>query len=204
MTVTTIATKKLTLGAVARLRDKVDRLNNRAARLGLEPLTITVGPAVPVKRESPCGVDYTVWFCDTEVSGVAPRINGWEIVARIEFTDSGNLVHVAPHIESVDNKYRTIGNECHHCNTKRRRNDLVVIRHSDGREKVVGRNCLADFIRTDDAEGLLLYAAYSAELSVSDCDEDEDYRGGRVKPIETPENDFAGRINLHTQARLEV
>lgn len=183
----TLATERRTLGAIARLQDKVKRLNRRAIRLGQPEMVVKVGEPEPVKRRTPAGLDYTVWVADVTVEGCAPRINGWEVVARIEFTDAGNLVHYVPGITDIDHRYRAIGNECEHCNTIRRRNDIIVIRHSDGRELCVGRNCLADFVRTDDTESLMAYASIRDDLQVHDCDEDSDYRGGRVKPMESVE-----------------
>jgi len=178
-----IATGSLSGRSLSKLRDKVDKMNKRAARLGMEEMVITILGEEAVKRIGPSGLEYTTWAHRVEVAGCAPRINGWEVIARIEFTEAGNLVHCAPGIGNLDCKYRNAGNICEHCNKNRRRNDLIVIRHSDGCEKSVGRSCLADYIRTDDAESLLAYAGFISEPVISDYD--EDYRDGRAQPIES-------------------
>lgn len=186
----TIASGKLSDTGLLILREKVDKLNKRAVRLGLEKLTLTVSEREAIVTVGPTGLDHTVYVNHVDLNGSVPRINGWTVAARIEFTESGNLVHVAPDAGSVNSAWRDTHNHCEHCNTQRRRNDLIVIRHSDGREKVVGRNCLADYIRTGDAEAMIEYAGWlgSLERIVSGCeDECEHYRGERPKRGETVE-----------------
>lgn len=186
----TIATGKLTGSGLSILQEKVDKLNKRAARLGLEPMVLRSGPPERVVKRNPTGLDSTILMYPVELSGCAPRIDGWIVAARIEFTDSGNLVHVAPNAGSVNPEWRTIGNQCDHCNTQRRRNDLIVIRNIDGREKVVGRNCLADYLRTADAEAMVEYAAWLSQAGrmISDSDDEFERCGGqRVAVGETIE-----------------
>ena len=181
-----IANGKLREVALSLLQDKVKGLNKRAVRLGLEPMTLTVVRVEEVDTKNPSGLPQTVKVNHIELNGCAPCINGWTVVARIEFTEAGNLVHCAPHAGSVDHAWKTCGNVCQHCNTKRRRNDVIVIRHTDGREIIVGRNCLADYIRSADAEGLIEYASWlgSVETLVSDCEDCDEYHGPRAKPTE--------------------
>ena len=176
-----IATGKLSSLALLILEDKMVSLNKRAVRLGLEPMTLTVLGTETVTRKLPSGLDRTDIVSEIEVDGCPPRINGWEVAARIEFTEIGNLVHCAPHAGGVDNSWKTVGNICQHCNTKRRRNDVIVIRHSDGRELCIGRNCLADYIRSADAEGMIEYASWlgSVDRMVSECEDECDGYGGK-------------------------
>ena len=161
---TTITSGKVTAGGLELLKDKVEQLNRRATRLGVAPMTVAVVGRELVEQSHPCGVKFSREYLTVEVQGVAPRINGWEVAARIEFTEAGNLVHVAPGAGSVQESWRTVSNKCEHCNTNRRRNDLIAIRHEDGREIVVGRNCLADYIRTTSADGLIAYAVSLSEF----------------------------------------
>lgn len=182
-----IATGKLNDSALSALRDKLKRLNKRAVRLGLEPMRMMILRTETVSRKMPSGLDESVCINHIEVTGCAPRINGWVVAARIEFTNNGNLVHVAPGIGSVDNRYRTIGNICEHCNTNRRRNDIIVIRHFDGREICVGRNCLADYIRTESAEGLIEAASWGDTVSEAISEFESDYYGSGGRPVESVE-----------------
>lgn len=180
-----IATGRMTDLGVARLREKLEKMNKRARRINRDEMILTVVQREAILVKNPTGLDYTVWMNDIEVDGELPCIEGWTCAARIEFTDAGNLVHCAPGVDNLDSKYRTIGPDCDHCNTSRRRNDILVLRHDDGRELCVGRNCVADFCRSGDGAALIYYAQnFSGDLC-AECDGDYDFRGGRVKTTET-------------------
>ena len=190
----TIATGKLRSTALSILRDKVEKLNKRAARIGLNEMVVRVVSTEKVKTKNPSGLYHTDIVSKIELDGCPPCINGWSVAARIEFTDCGNLVHCAPGAGSVDHAWKTAPNVCEHCNTKRRRNDVIVIRNTDGREITVGRNCLADYIRSEDAEALIEYAKWlgNAGCMISECmSEYDDYHGPRAKPMEEIETVIA-------------
>ena len=176
----TIATGKTTDAGLTVLRDKVKKLNKRAVRLGLAEMTLTVVRTETVKRSTLSGLDCSVRINHVEVDGCPPCIDGWVVAARIEFTEAGNLVHVAPNAGSIDHAWKTAPNRCDHCNTIRRRNDVIVIRNVDGRELCVGRNCLADYIRSKDAEAMIEYADWLGNVERFISDADDDYRGERV------------------------
>ncbi len=173
-----IASGKVTDCGLAVLQYKVAQLNKRAARLGIVPMTVTVTGNEYIKTTHECGLDYEIRLHLVDVTGEAPRINGWAVAARIEFTEAGNFVVTAPGVEDLDHKWRTIKNVCEHCNTNRKRNELVAIRHEDGREIVVGRNCLADYIRTGDAESLLAWASMMTFTFEASAEEEKEYWGG--------------------------
>lgn len=178
----TFASGKINDRSLWYLQAQVQEMNKKATKLGLEPLKVEIKGEEIVERkcDATCMVRRITLYT-VEVTGEVPRINGWIVAAVVEFTEAGNFVTTAPGVENLDPKYRTIGNVCDHCNSKRNRNDLVVIRHEDGREMVVGRNCLADFIRSGDAESMLRAASFagSLELVMSDSDEAERYCSGK-------------------------
>lgn len=192
---TTIASGKLTDGGLAILNEKIEQLNRRAVRLGLQPMLVVVSDFENITRKHESGIEYTVKMNVVSVYGDAPRINGWEVAARIEFTElpGVNLVHVAPGIEQgVKNDWRTVGNVCQHCNTKRRRNDLIVIRNEDrwiagnsDWEMVVGRNCLADYIRTTSGESMLAYADALSTFGTILADSESEFWGGDKAGVAT-------------------
>lgn len=173
----TIHTADLSDGALSILAGKMDYLNRRAVRFGLSPMTITVTDTREEHYVDDAGIDRRYRVNSIELAGCQPCINGWIVAARIEFTDEGNFVVSAPGIENVDHRWRTIDNQCDHCNTHRRRNDLIVIRHTDGREKIVGRNCLADYIRTEDTRGLIEFAAWANAVKVMISDARNEFAG---------------------------
>lgn len=173
----TYASGELTACGLARLSAEVDKLNRRSRRLGLDPLTIAVVGERVETIKTTSGIELHRPLYTVEVRGVVPRINGWAVVGRITFLPAGNLVEHPPG-HDLALKYRTMGNHCEHCHTQRRRNDLIVIRHEDGREIAVGRNCLADFIRTGDAESLLEAAGWTTALVTAIGGDDDAYMAG--------------------------
>lgn len=162
----TIHTADLSDGDLLILSHKVEMLNRRAARFNLAPMTVTVMRVCEEHYKDDSGIDRTYRINSIELSGCQPHINEWIVVARIEFTDEGNFVVSAPGIENVNPEWRIVGNRCDHCNTNRHRNDLVVIRRTDGREKIVGRSCFADYIRTDDTRCLIEFPTLASNVEV--------------------------------------
>jgi hypothetical protein len=117
-----------------------------------------------------------VWTT-VEINGREPCINGFRLLAKIEFNDIiGNVVRIAPGNDDDGSfePYRTVGPVCEHCNTNRRRNDIFVLAGPDGCRKLVGRNCLADYIRSGDAAGLAFWAECADALTGAGSDGDAD------------------------------
>jgi hypothetical protein len=193
MTTATYATVKVFERGRVALMDKVDALNKRAARYGMntmEARIVRVDGFVPLVRgKSLTRFPQYSFGCTEnhyciEITGCAPRINGWRLVARVEFNaDIGNIVRIAPGVDDDGSfvAYRTIGPVCEHCNTNRRRNDVFVIEHESGQRKVIGRNCLADYLRCEDANDFVRLAEY-ADFIKEACDaaerDDMEYFGG--------------------------
>lgn len=164
MTIETFATVEVFDLGLQALQDKVDELNKRAERHGMNMLAVTV---VRTKQFFPVykgGFGHAQDLHCVEITGTAPRINGWKLAARIEFNATiGNVVRIAPGTDDDGSfeQYRTVGPVCEHCNSARRRNDVFVLEHEDGYRKIVGRNCLADFLRCDGADKFARLAEYA-------------------------------------------
>jgi hypothetical protein len=165
-----------------RLQDRVAKHATKAIKLGQAPPTI----------ESRLVAVIPFWGCEFQndkqfsvykvtVCGSTPHINGWDVVARIEPVDGGNLVHCTPGVDSVDPKWRTWGNKCQHCDKKRKRNDLVILRDGDGHEMAVGRNCLADFLGCEGQQVNLSYWFDEVKLGGDDY-----LSGGMMEVLLTP------------------
>lgn len=105
-----------------------------------------IGDACPT-----CDVG-TVWgrvVADVEFRAERPHLDGWELLAVIEPMTGGNMLRTVPGAEIAEgelNAYRT-GDQshCDHCATRRQRSETFVVRGTAG-AKLVGRNCLADFL----------------------------------------------------------
>jgi hypothetical protein len=178
MTMTTIYA---TPDGLDRLQDRVQKHASKARKLGqpaptIQTQVITVIPVVDGLFDH--WSQYS--FYRVTVSGTVPHINGWTPVARVEPVQGGTMVHLAPGVDAVDPRWREWGNTCEHCRTKRRRTDLVVLRHDDGREMAVGRKCLADFLGAEGAEVSVDWWFKPIQFG------DDDYLGGMGSVLPTP------------------
>jgi len=202
---TTIIKLSLNGAGLHGLRIKVEKLNKRARRHGLEEIRVDVLSEELVTREHN-GIEVTELRYEVEINGCEPCINGWRLIARIEFNDTiGNVVRIVPWYEDNGTfaKYRTIDPTCEHCNTARRRNDVFVLQHESEGRKVVGRNCLADFLRCGDAESLAQYGEWCeqlARLTPTECEE-EGFEGGwgnQFKPVQ-PLDEYLALVAMMTR-----
>lgn len=123
------------------------------------------------------GEKVDVEFVNFVVVGDAPKIAGWELLARIELIDDENLVHIIPNKEyEIDNRFRTHGNECEHCKTLRRRNDVYVFANGE-KQIAVGRTCLRDFMGIDDPKMIVERAQFFEDMKKT-FDEEEGFSFG--------------------------
>jgi hypothetical protein len=116
--------------------------------------------------------------CARYTIGELPRFNGFVLVAKIAHTEGGNVISKAPDFqkEELPFEMRTAKPTCDHCKTKRMRAETFVIRTPEGELYRIGRNCLADFLKTD--PGAIVAAAELAELAGEPGTDDERGWGG--------------------------
>ncbi|NOS67024.1 MAG: hypothetical protein HOO67_01510 [Candidatus Peribacteraceae bacterium] len=133
---------------------RILRLNRRATRLGVSPITTT--RSEPYLKEVSAGterdengvrVPKSVWlkFSDLTISLNIPKLADWSFVCTIQHTGAGNLLLTVPGTDVDLTPFRTCGPTCQHCNQSRNRLDTYVVRHASGEVKQVGRDCLANF-----------------------------------------------------------
>jgi len=155
----TLATIELGDAGLWALDDKVNKLNKRAKRYGMNELEVTVMREFTIVWTS-CDVNRY----DIEIKGCAPCINGWCLAARIENNQIGTVVRVIPgKFEDDDySNYRKFDfkhDVCEYCNTCRYRKNVYVLKKGD-EVKVIGRNCLADYLRCENADDFARYAEF--------------------------------------------
>lgn len=84
------------------------------------------------------------------VEGEAPKFAGWEFIGSlspvpVENGPPENEVRATPG-NSIPAEYRRRVGECDHCHTHRNRTETFVVRHENGEHRMVGRNCIKDFL----------------------------------------------------------
>jgi hypothetical protein len=163
------------------LADAVARMNRRAAKLGCEPLALRIVREYEQEQKGRLGAKYMQARMEVELIGETPKFEGWSLLAAVEMQENGeNLVRNVPGRE-VPEQYRTTDIHCDHCQTERRRKEVFILRHDDGRFVQVGRQCIADFLLHVSAANLAARAEWEFS-ALRTCEDavDEDYcgRGG--------------------------
>lgn len=150
-------------------KTKFKKLSKLCAKYKLEQPSYELGKewySVSINDETG---QYKVKMINIEVNSDVPRINGWECIAHIDHTENKNFLFSN---EQLPEHYRTADAICEHCNVNRYRKDTYVLKNESGEYKQVGRNCLAEFLRTS-AESLLRIST----TLMSFCElEDYDFR----------------------------
>lgn len=164
---------------VESLRLEIEKLNKRAAKLGVPAIVFRDTGRfedVPSKRNSFGEITEVSRFCFIEVEGQAPKFAGWTLAAVVEHTEEGNILRKSPECKVELSKYREGAQHCDHCNCVRRRNDTFVVIHESGEQKMVGRNCLRDFLGHADPEALAKWAELIFSLGEI-CEAEEGFDG---------------------------
>lgn len=165
------------------LQAQIEKLNKRAAKLGVSPIVLRKLDAfrdVPVYKEGSNEVKYVVRWISIEVEGDAPKYAGWSLVAVVEHAEEGNILRKVPGCEVELAQFRSGAPRCDHCHTVRNRRDTYVVGHEDGSFKVIGSNCIKDFLGHKDPHQLAQWAEiwFSVSEFCEDVDDAKEYNGG--------------------------
>jgi hypothetical protein len=166
------------------LLDRIEKIARKANKLGFAPIEVKkIGEETKTWNETDTVQRSQVYYI-AELTGETPRINGFSLVATLSHValDDGtreNILMVVPG-ENVPEKYRKVGAEvCDHCHTRRARNENFLIRNDQGIYKVVGRNCLADFLGSKNPHQVASYmeAMISVAKELGEGEDDDYVRG---------------------------
>jgi hypothetical protein len=115
-----------------------------------------------------CAVE-RVWV-RYRIEGDAPKLAGYSFVATLAHTvgAAGVFLATVPG-ETVPPEFRDVEpGRCDHCKAHRRRTETFVVRHDEtGEHKVVGRNCVADFLGGRDPKAIASYLTWVKKLLAS-------------------------------------
>lgn len=164
------------------IQGKIDKLNQKAAKLGAPRIELVIGPA-KIHQERNDDDDIIQWTThEVSVKGEAPKLNGWTFCGTLAAVGEGgermNLLSEVPG-QVIPREYREADPEqCDHCQQRRKRTETFVLRKDEtGEHKQVGRNCLRDFLGHEDPEAVLRYvhwmeSALAALRNAADADAD--------------------------------
>jgi hypothetical protein len=166
------------------LEEKIEKLNRRAKRLGCEQIVLTeerreIRTAKKIVPFHIKPIEYTYEIIIMSVTGPTPKLAGWTLVAKIEMLGEERLIKCVPG-EECPEEYRKGDFHCDHCKTDRRRSNVFVMRHDDGRHVQIGRTCIQDFLGGVDPEMLLAIASMNFDVvkHIGEMDE-EGFEFGR-------------------------
>lgn len=173
------------------LTSKIAELNKKAKRWGVDPLVLRVisekdVPVKPTDSTLPTGFKKSY---NIKIDGTAPKIEGYEFIAKIEHTENGNVINIAPKasIKNLPSQYRDANSECNVCHTRRERLNTFILKKEDtGELMMVGSSCLKRFLNNLSVSALEGFAALLDEMRSSldllpDVDSDGSGDGGGGK-----------------------
>jgi len=138
------------VGKAARnyITEKLAKVNARAAKIGSAGLLVEYTGLTQQFTEHSDGVPFIVTREQMLIHGNPPKIAGWSFIARLEHIAGGNMIYSVPGVECPA-AYQATGPDCDHCQIKRDRKNLYVVRDNAGQYKQVGSTCLKDFLGHD-------------------------------------------------------
>lgn len=173
--------------------ERVEKINRRAIKRGFPTVSTATGPTKLVPDpyfdhlcDSRVGCDEnipTVEYTEVTISASdSLKMAGWRLIGVVAADAVDQNGHVVPMVTNVPGETfdGTIADAqlCQHCNTRRYRTETFILRHDDGREMQVGRQCIRDFLGHDPAALLAGLDAFRS-LMISD---DERESWGRSAP----------------------
>lgn len=146
------------------LRARLKKLAKRANKYDNAKIDFSFGEIFYKQVTDPnTGKKFSLPFRRVTVTGEAPKIEGYTLLARVELNAGKNLIHRVPGTKDLDERYRTAANVCEHCNQKRTRNDVYIL-EKDGKQISIGRTCLRDYLGIDDPKVITARAAFWESL----------------------------------------
>lgn len=125
------------------LEKKLNRISKKCVKNGNPFIFRKIGEKVQKIHKN--HHEENVKFILVEVEGTA-KIANWEFIATLENHSSGNIIRRYNTTIDVPEKFLYSGNFCEHCNSKRHRKNLYIIRNVETDEwKQVGGNCLMQY-----------------------------------------------------------
>lgn len=171
------------------LNGEIAKLNKRAAKLGCAPIVITPTGEVedqPIYSKEfdhksnsfpIIGYRHFIWVA---LEGSAPKFAGWSLAAVVEHADEGNILRKSPECKVELAQFRSGAPRCDHCKALRNRKDTYIVIHESGDTKMIGSNCIKDFLGHANPALLVKDAdfRFSAAEVLGESEDFEGYSGG--------------------------
>lgn len=116
---------------------------------------------------------------NVEILGEGPKIEGWKFLGSFDHvTLPGSVIVNTVPGETIPKQFHNCKPICDHCGTTRRRNETFLMQEeATGDYKLVGRQCVRDFIGYD-AKHIFQFLSWIHKMEEKYADEDFCYDGG--------------------------
>lgn len=172
------------------LKERIEKLNIRAVKLGCAPVELVVLSEEHQKvngDDSEDGLTYLMKV--VEIRGEAPSLAGWLFAGSLDIIPGeGTVIRSIPSVGEMPAEYRTLTeSRCDHCRRSIRRVSHYVVRHRESGEwKIVGSSCIHDFLGHDPERAMAgLWLIFDAEDACRDLAEDSMSGGGGLRYVNT-------------------
>lgn len=171
---------------VSEAKLKLQRLSDRAVKLGMPAFEIDLGEPEVVTRKVD-GVNQHVRVIPISVWGGPPKIPGWRFIAKIDHDKAGNEVKGFAAQALIDKEpelFKTLTTcepDCAHCQLKRDRKTTYLFENekTPGANRIlVGSSCVEDFTGHKDPGAVLAMASQFPEVIEQFSDPDDAFGGG--------------------------
>lgn len=149
-------------GKLGKLQSNISKMNRKAAKLGCDPLLLTVTDETDYRRINPEDpFSHKIKYIKVHLLGETPKLSDWELVAACDHDPViGMTVRAVPG-KVLPEQYKENDSYCEHCKSKRQRNSTYIVENTKTNElKRVGSTCIKDFLGHQAAEMFLFRASY--------------------------------------------
>lgn len=131
------------------LKEKLDKVNKKCAKLGFPPFEVKV-----ISISSNTEDTFVYRILTIEISGTIPKIAGYTFCGSIQHLQNSedNIVKEVKETKIPD-KFRN-RRCCDHCNINRYRTETYILKSNNGNYFQVGSSCLKDFLGHDPESGI--------------------------------------------------
>lgn len=166
---------------------QIAKLNVRCAKLRVPAIVIRELSVEEkkVKNEFTQVVARVYRWHVIELEGAQPKFQGWTLAAVVEHAEEGNLLRKAPGCSVDLVGFRQGAPRCDHCKAIRNRKDTYIVLHERGDQKMIGSNCIKDFLGHRDPHMLAKWAeiCFSAGEMAGGAEDFDGCGGGRVQEL---------------------
>ena len=170
--------------ALNRIKNKCEKYNcpfiyNEVGEEFKTELVSELDDGTPLEHE----IEITRRFVIIEVEA-QPIIADWELIASLEHTKEGNIIHNVGNNVEIPERYYNVAPYCEHCNVNRYRKNSFIIHNIKTNEfKQVGKTCLNDFTGNINAEWLASFYSMFSKLAIFEAPQGGYNNGERYFPV---------------------